>query len=53
MRARSKLNENSETELKQQALIESLLNKVQQLERDVQASDSNKQKAMFDMMLGK
>ena len=53
MRARSKLTENSETELKQQALIERLLNKVQQLERDVQASDSNKQKAMLDMMLVK
>ena len=46
-------NEHSEGELKQQALIDSLSNKVQQLVRNVQDSDSEKLKAMFDMLLEK
>ena len=45
-----KPNEHSETELKQQALIESLSDKIQRLGLDVQASDSDKQK---DMLLRK
>ena len=51
-KARTKPNEHNETELKQQVMIESLLSKVQQLERYVQTSNSDKQKAMADMLLG-